>query len=117
MGEVGGEIAHRVVVRLQPRGQIRCGGWSLRRAGSGAETGERQADEKAEPGDPCESPGLHASDPPCQFNLHDPGPRGSPQVPHPPFIAGMGEALDLADTAKTENCFSSAVPWQCGQTG
>jgi hypothetical protein len=51
-----------------------------------------------------------------QFIEHEPGPRGSPQAPH-----GVGRALspsfdELAPTAKTESCLSSAVPWHSGHS-
>jgi hypothetical protein len=38
----------------------------------------------------------------------EPGPRGSPQVPHP---AGAREAdAAFADTAKTDNCWVNLAP-------
>ena len=47
---------------------------------------------------------------------HAPGPRGSPQVPHPP--EGMlPEAELLAETAKTESCGDRLLLWHLGQEG
>ena len=47
----------------------------------------------------------------------EPGPRGSPQVPHALApLAGDFEA-ELFPTAKTDNCCSSFAPWQAGQVG
>ena len=47
---------------------------------------------------------------------HAPGPRGSPQVPHPP--EGMlPEAELLAETAKTESCGDRLLLWHFGQEG
>src|ERR1700722_7871897 len=46
---------------------------------------------------------------------HAPGPRGSPQEPHPPEeAAGADEDDPLADTAKTESCGESLVVWHLG---
>ena len=51
-----------------------------------------------------------------QFIEHDPGPRGSPQVPHGP-AKSFGAPEPPALTAKTDSCFSSAALAQAGQEG
>ena len=52
---------------------------------------------------------------PAQLARQEPGPRGSPQAPQEPAACRGGAPDDLADTAKTECCFSSDVPWHAGQ--
>jgi hypothetical protein len=48
---------------------------------------------------------------------HEPGPRGSPQLPHAPEGAGAADEL-FAETAKTDSCWVSCLLLlQVGQTG
>jgi len=48
----------------------------------------------------------------------DPGPRGSPHIPHAPVgVAERAGDDPLALTAKTDNCFSSSTLAQRGHSG
>jgi len=48
----------------------------------------------------------------------DPGPRGSPHMPHAPVgVADRSDDDPLALTAKTDNCFSSSALAQRGHCG
>src|SRR5262249_16265778 len=56
----------------------------------------------------------------CQFREQEPGPRGSPQLPHGP-VGTPSLASDRAGrppelTANTESCFSSRRLWHSGHT-
>ena len=50
---------------------------------------------------------------------HDPGPRGSPHIPHAAISAGeAGEVVSAGlPWEKTESFFSSFVPWHDGHSG
>jgi hypothetical protein len=48
---------------------------------------------------------------------HEPGPRGSPHVPHGAGAAAAGRALSLRPTATTDITRSTSPAWQRGQRG
>ena len=49
--------------------------------------------------------------------LHDPGPRGSPHLPHDPTASRDGRPPPLALTANTERSFSRSALSHDGQLG
>ena len=54
----------------------------------------------------------------AQLIEHDPGPRGSPHVPHGPGALARGPLdADAACAANTENRLSSSRLWQAGHSG
>jgi hypothetical protein len=46
---------------------------------------------------------------------HEPGPRGSPQLPQAPEGMGVADEGTLLCTAKTESCEARFLPWHLGQ--
>ena len=46
---------------------------------------------------------------------HEPGPRGSPQLPHPPAEGDADPAL-FAGAANTDNCGVSFLLWHFGHS-
>ena len=45
-----------------------------------------------------------------------PGPRGSPQLPHPPAEGALLLAEPFAETANTESCGASFLLWHLGHS-
>jgi len=52
-----------------------------------------------------------------QLSEQAPGPSGWPQEPHGPGTDGWRDAEPFTETANTENCLASRVPWHDGHSG